>query len=87
MVENGFAALAVMAQIWENDMSEELEEKESSQNFLSGQATIGRAFSDLLQQAWLAPMHISVSLGLLLLDNRLTKLHFLAYSAVQSVIL
>ncbi|XP_061992320.1 importin beta-like SAD2 isoform X2 [Rosa rugosa] len=59
MVENGFAALAVMAQIWENDMSEELEEKESSQNFLSGQATIGRAFSDLLQQAWLAPMHIS----------------------------
>ena len=61
MVESGFAALAVMAQIWENDMSEDLEETESNHNFLSGQATIGRAFSDLLQRAWLAPMHRSVS--------------------------
>ncbi|KAL6190783.1 hypothetical protein ACLB2K_037177 [Fragaria x ananassa] len=59
MVESGFAALAVMAQIWENDMSEDLEENESNHNFLSGQATIGRAFSDLLQRAWLAPMHRS----------------------------
>ncbi|XP_050374323.1 uncharacterized protein LOC126791868 isoform X2 [Argentina anserina] len=57
MVENGFAALAVMAQIWESDMSEDVEENESSHKFLSGQATIGTAFSDLLQKAWLAPMH------------------------------
>lgn len=62
MVENGFSALAVMAQTWESDMSEELEENESSENLVSGRATIGRAFSALLQQAWLSPMHRSVSL-------------------------
>ena len=57
MVEKGFAALAVMAQSWENFLSEDSEQKESSEKWASGRATIGRAFSALLQQAWLTPTH------------------------------
>uniref|UniRef100_A0A5B7BY10 Importin N-terminal domain-containing protein n=1 Tax=Davidia involucrata TaxID=16924 RepID=A0A5B7BY10_DAVIN len=56
MVERGFAALAVMAQCWEDSVPEEVEQNESSEMWLSGQATIARAFSDILQQAWLTPV-------------------------------
>ncbi|XP_009804028.1 importin beta-like SAD2 homolog isoform X3 [Nicotiana sylvestris] len=49
----GFASLAVMAQCWEDSASEENEQDGSSQLWRSGQATMMRAFSDLLQQAWL----------------------------------
>lgn len=56
MVEKGFATLAVMAQFWENFLSEEFEHNESREEWASGRATIGRAFSSLLQQAWLTPM-------------------------------
>ncbi|GMY28006.1 importin beta-like SAD2 homolog isoform X1 [Fagus crenata] len=56
VVERGFSALAVMAQSWENFMPEELEQNESSKKWASGRATIGRAFSALLQQAWLSPI-------------------------------
>lgn len=45
-----------MAQFWENFLSEEFEHNESSEKWASGQATIGRAFSFILQQAWLTPM-------------------------------
>ncbi|KAL6952985.1 hypothetical protein U1Q18_041395 [Sarracenia purpurea var. burkii] len=55
MVEQGFAALALMAQCWEDSMPEEGEQNESSEVGLSGQATIAGAFSNLLQQAWLRP--------------------------------
>ncbi|KAL5537366.1 hypothetical protein UlMin_045412 [Ulmus minor] len=57
IVEKGFAALAVMAQSWENFLAEELEKNECSEKWASGRADIGRAFSALLQQAWLKPMH------------------------------
>ncbi|XP_062143385.1 importin beta-like SAD2 homolog isoform X2 [Alnus glutinosa] len=57
VVEQGFAALAVMAQSWENFMPEELEQNELSEKWASGRATVGRAFSALLQQAWLSPVH------------------------------
>lgn len=60
MVEKGFAALAVMAQSWENFLSEDREQKESSEKWASGRAAVGRAFSVLLQQAWLSPMHLLV---------------------------
>ncbi|XP_049408930.1 uncharacterized protein LOC125872255 [Solanum stenotomum] len=53
MVEQCFATLAVMAQCWENSASEENEQDDSSQLWLSGQTTMMRAFSDLLQHAWL----------------------------------
>ncbi|XP_019253328.1 PREDICTED: uncharacterized protein LOC109232117 isoform X2 [Nicotiana attenuata] len=49
----GFASLAVMAQCWEDSASEENEQDGSSQLWRSGQATMMRAFSDLLQHAWL----------------------------------
>lgn len=61
MVEKGFSALAVMAQSWENFLSEESEKKDSSEKWASGQATVGRAFSVLLQKAWLPPMPPLVS--------------------------
>ncbi|PON93061.1 Coatomer beta subunit [Trema orientale] len=54
MVEKGFAALAVMAQSWENFLSEESEE-DTSEKWASGRAAVGGAFSVLLQQAWLTP--------------------------------
>lgn len=57
VVERGFAALAVMAQSWENSMPEEPEQNESSEKWASGRAAIGRAFSILLQRAWLSPIH------------------------------
>lgn len=61
MVESGFAALAVMAKSWENFLPEEIEQIESGEKWASGQAAIGRALSALLQQTWLAPMHLVVS--------------------------
>ncbi|KAM3338224.1 importin beta-like SAD2 [Capsicum galapagoense] len=53
MVEQCFATLAVMAQCWEDSASEENGQDGSSQLWLSGQATMMRAFSDLLQHVWL----------------------------------
>jgi hypothetical protein len=55
-----------MAQSWENVMPEELEQNELSEKWASGRATIARAFSALLQQAWLSPVHQLVSLRFLL---------------------
>ncbi|CAL5412945.1 unnamed protein product [Camellia sinensis] len=55
MVEQGFAALAVMAQCWEDSMPEEDDHNESSEVWVSGRATIARALSNLLQQGWLRP--------------------------------
>ncbi|KAK9289104.1 hypothetical protein L1049_017576 [Liquidambar formosana] len=57
VVERGFAALAVMAQCWEDSMPEEVEQNESGEKWASGQAATARAFSALLQQAWLSPVH------------------------------
>ncbi|KAF5941440.1 hypothetical protein HYC85_019082 [Camellia sinensis] len=51
----GFAALAVMAQCWEDSMPEEDDHNESSEVWVSGRATIARALSNLLQQGWLRP--------------------------------
>ncbi|XP_030507161.2 importin beta-like SAD2 homolog [Cannabis sativa] len=53
MVEKGIAALAVIAQSWENSLSEESED--SSEKWASGRAAVGRSFSALLQQAWFTP--------------------------------
>ncbi|CAN6548395.1 unnamed protein product [Malus baccata var. baccata] len=55
MVEKGFEALAAIDQSWESFTAEQSEENESSEKWVSSRATIGRAFSSLLQQAWLAP--------------------------------
>lgn len=53
-VEQGFAALAVMAQCWE--ASEPEEQSETGNMWGSGRATIATALSDLLQHAWLRPV-------------------------------
>ncbi|XP_057992891.1 uncharacterized protein LOC110632928 isoform X2 [Hevea brasiliensis] len=58
VVERGFAALAVMAKSWESFLPEDFEQIESSEKWASGQAAIGKALSALLQQTWLAPMHL-----------------------------
>lgn len=57
MVEKGFAALAVMVLSWESFISEENEQKESSEKWASGQAAIGKALTGLLHQAWLKPTY------------------------------
>ena len=62
MVDRGFAALAVMGQSWEESMPEEVEECESPEPWLSSQATIAKAFSSLLQQAWITAVQPMVSL-------------------------
>ncbi|KAL3505566.1 hypothetical protein ACH5RR_030948 [Cinchona calisaya] len=56
MVERGLATLAVMGQCWEDAVPEEIEENGSSQMWASGQEAIKKAFSDLLQHAWLRPL-------------------------------
>ncbi|OVA16680.1 Importin-beta [Macleaya cordata] len=58
VVERGFAALAVIAQSWEDSCPEETEQNESSEEWRSGRAAIARAFSILLQQAWLKPVQL-----------------------------
>ncbi|XAR56947.1 hypothetical protein NMG60_11024924 [Bertholletia excelsa] len=55
MVEQGYGALVVMAQCWEDSMPEEGEHNEPDRVWLSGRATIASALSNLLQQAWLRP--------------------------------
>ncbi|TKY54297.1 Importin beta SAD [Spatholobus suberectus] len=56
VVERAIAALAVMGQTWENSRSEESESDKSHEKGAMGQVAIGRAFSLLLQQAWLTPL-------------------------------
>lgn len=65
MVVRTFAALAVMAQTWESFKPEELKSESniSPEKWASGQAAICRAFAEVLQQAWLAPLCPVVSLG------------------------
>lgn len=53
MVERGFATLAVMAQCWRDSIPDENESNEFEEVWLPGQAIIMKAFSDILQQAWL----------------------------------
>lgn len=60
MVERGFSALAVMSQILEGSEPEEIEENEDSEKLRSDWATIARAFSVLLSQAWLSTMQTMV---------------------------
>ncbi|XP_031396138.1 importin beta-like SAD2 homolog isoform X3 [Punica granatum] len=59
VVEQGFEALAVIVHSWESCVVEESGEGESNEKWASGQATIGRAFSALLQEAWLKPKQTS----------------------------
>nr|XP_019702618.1 importin beta-like SAD2 isoform X2 [Elaeis guineensis] len=52
VVERGFAALAVMAQTWEDCIPDETK-KQQNQEWQCGRAAIARTFSSLLQRAWL----------------------------------
>lgn len=56
IVVRGFEALAAMVQSWDDCTSEENEQNESSEKQLSGWHTVARAFSHLLQWAWLTPL-------------------------------
>lgn len=63
VVERGFAALAVMAQTWEDYMPDETK-RQQNQEWQCGQAAIARTFSSLLHQAWLItvkPMDAAIS--------------------------
>ncbi|CAN4112732.1 unnamed protein product [Withania somnifera] len=89
MVEQCFATLAVMAQCWEDSASEENEQDGSSQLWLSGQATMMRAFSDLLQHAWLrsAPLEREVAFSVppsSCIDDCSTLLGFILQGITQS---
>ncbi|XP_057416907.1 importin beta-like SAD2 homolog isoform X2 [Lotus japonicus] len=56
VVEHAIAALAVMSQTWENSRPEESESSESHEKWTADQVAISRAFTALLQQAWLTPL-------------------------------
>lgn len=56
VVERGFAALSVMAQCWEESLPEEDENDVTNNIAVSNRAVISKAFTDLLQSAWLRPM-------------------------------
>lgn len=53
MVERGFAALSVMAQCWEDSLPEEGADDIADNVVVAGRLTIAKAFTDLLQVAWL----------------------------------
>ncbi|KAJ6851805.1 importin beta-like SAD2-like protein isoform X1 [Iris pallida] len=55
VVEHGFSALAVIAQIWEQSMPDDIQLPENKE-WRSGWASIARVFSSLLQQAWVMPL-------------------------------
>ncbi|MED6179892.1 hypothetical protein PIB30_004946 [Stylosanthes scabra] len=57
VVEHAIAALAVIGQTWEDSKPEESESNDSLEKWAAGQATIGRGFAALLQQAWLTPLY------------------------------
>nr|GMD29133.1 importin beta-like SAD2 homolog [Ipomoea batatas] len=70
MVERGFATLAVMAQCWRDSIPDENESNEFEEVWLPGQAIIMKAFSDILQQAWLkSAQPMESELGLLKLPS------------------
>ncbi|RYR20510.1 hypothetical protein Ahy_B03g065670 isoform B [Arachis hypogaea] len=56
VVERAIAALAVIGQTWEDCRREESESIDSLEMWDAGQASIGRSFAALLQQAWLTPL-------------------------------
>ncbi|XP_021751943.1 uncharacterized protein LOC110717528 [Chenopodium quinoa] len=58
-VIKGFAALSVMAKSWLDAVPEEEEQNYISEKWESNQRTMARAFSALLQQAWLVTKEIS----------------------------
>ncbi|KAJ0034879.1 hypothetical protein Pint_24242 [Pistacia integerrima] len=89
VVERGFAALALMAQSWENFMPEEVEQSKSSEKWKSSQAAIAKALSALLQQAWLACIHPldqegEVSTPFSCIDDSSTLLRFIMLSVSAS---
>ncbi|XP_044500110.1 importin beta-like SAD2 homolog isoform X2 [Mangifera indica] len=87
VVERGFAALALMAQSWENSMPEEVEQDKSSEKWKSGQAAIAKSLSVLLQHAWLSclhPLEGEVSTPLSCIDDSSTLLRSIMLSVSRS---
>ncbi|CAH1454615.1 unnamed protein product [Lactuca virosa] len=61
VVARGFAALSVMGQCWEESFPGGVADDAQSDVVVSGRATIDKAFTDLLQQAWLRPMEDEIT--------------------------
>ncbi|XP_071706756.1 importin beta SMX1 [Rutidosis leptorrhynchoides] len=55
VVERGFATLSVISQCWEESLPEEEENVVTNNVAVVGRATIAKAFTDLLQRAWVTP--------------------------------
>ncbi|KAD4385083.1 hypothetical protein E3N88_25251 [Mikania micrantha] len=53
VVERGFAALSVMAQYWEGSLPDDIANNVVA---AAGRSTIAKAFTDILQVAWLTPL-------------------------------
>ncbi|WOL03237.1 hypothetical protein Cni_G11957 [Canna indica] len=87
VVEQGFAALAAIAKTWEASIADEDEEHDDKE-WQSGQSSIARSFSSLLQQAWIMPMEPidaegSTSLPPSCLDDASTLLGLILRSATN----
>lgn len=61
----------MIAQSWEDSVPEEIEDDESSEEWISGRTTIAKAFSVLLQQAWFKPARLMVHLTFIKLKHSL----------------
>ncbi|XP_023733599.1 importin beta-like SAD2 homolog [Lactuca sativa] len=61
VVARGFAALSVMGQCWEESFPGGVADDAQSEVVVSGRATIDKAFTDLLQEAWLRPMEDEIT--------------------------
>ncbi|XP_047330532.1 importin beta-like SAD2 homolog isoform X2 [Impatiens glandulifera] len=88
VVERGFSALAAMAQCWNESLPEEGEQSKEHEVWSFGQATIAKAFSILLQEAWLRPMmDLGYDVAPLLppscIDDSSAMLKFIAESIVD----
>lgn len=57
-------------------MPEESEQNDSTEKWTSGQATVAKALSVLLQQAWLTPYNLVVSLYYCFCNLRIHRFFF-----------
>ncbi|KNA17637.1 hypothetical protein SOVF_078380 [Spinacia oleracea] len=86
-VVQGFAALAVMAKSWQDTVPEEKEQDHFSGKWASDQKTMSRAFSALLQNAWLVTKEImddDDTLPQSCIDDASTMLWFIIRSSTSN---
>ncbi|CAM8903082.1 unnamed protein product [Rhodiola kirilowii] len=83
--DRGFEALAALAKVWEDSLPEEDEEGQMHENWKTGRDTIARAFSFLLQKAWLMPSASDSMEDDVLVPSCMDDLSVLLLSIIRSI--